>query len=279
MTLRKAWRRLSNRTPRCLLLLIVAVLYCFMLGPIVITAATSFNEGNTSKFPPEGFSLRWWEKALSPEWFDPLLFTLYLASLVGFLSLLLGLMLSFGLTRYRFPGRDAISVVTFGPIILPNIVIGVALLQFLVYAGMNQYIGLTGLVIGHLVISLPYAVRTISISLQAMPPNVELAAANLGARPSTVLREITLPLIKSGIFAGVIFAFIHSFNDINISLFLSTPSYQVINVKVLGHLDHGFEPVIAAVAVLTFAVPLLLVYVTERFVGIGDFLYGPNKRK
>lgn len=279
MTAKQIFRRVMNRGPRWILRTFVFLIFVFMLGPIVITAATTINEGSYSRFPPQGFSLKWWQMALSPEWLRPLWFTFYLAAIVGFISLLFGLLLAFALTRYRFPGRDALSTLAFGPIILPNLVIGIALLQMFVYLGLQQYIGLTGLIIGHLVISLPYAVRTISVSLQSMPPNLELAAMNLGASRWIILKEITLPLIKSGIFAGTIFAFIHSFNDINVALFLSTPTAQVINIKILGHLEYGFEPVVAAVAMMTLVVPLLMVFITERYIGIGDFIYGSRRRR
>jgi len=270
-------RRLRTRAPGWLLRAVVALLYLFMLGPIAITAATSFTAGNFSRFPPEGLSLRWWKRALAPDWLDPLLFTLQLGAIVAALSLVLGTMLAFGMARYPFRGRDLIGTMTFGPIILPHLVIGIALLQALVSLGFTGLVGMVGLVIGHLVICVPYVVRTVLVSLQAMPRNVELAAMNLGASRGTVLRTITLPLIKSGVFAGVVFAFIHSFNDINVALFLSTPTERVINIRILGQLNSGFEPVIAAVAIMTLIVPMVLVYFAERFFGIGDFIYGARR--
>ncbi len=278
MTGRRLWLRITNRAPGWMLRAYVFLILVFMIGPIVITAATSFNEGQISRFPPEGFSLKWWGLAFSEEWFDPILFTLKLAVLVTFLSLLMSLPLAFGLARYSFHGRTAVSVMTLGPLTLPNLVIGVAILQTLIFVGLRDWIGFPALIIGHLIICLPYAVRTIMISLQTIPPNVERAAMNLGASPLVVLRSIIMPLIKSGFFAGAVFAFIHSFNDVNISIFLSSPLEQVINVKILGTLEFGFEPVVAAVAVITFAIPLILVYVINRYIAIGDFLYGGRNR-
>lgn len=279
MTPRTFYKRACNKAPGFLLKSIVAVLFIFMIGPIVITAATSINAGEQSRFPPEGFSLQWWQMALSREWLEPIWFTFKLGMIVAVLSTVLALALAFGVTRYTFIGRDAISTLAFGPLILPNLVIGIALLQMFVYFGMARHIGLVGLIIGHLVICLPYAVRTIGVSLQAMPQNLERAAMNLGASRWVILREITFPLIKSGMFAGGVFAFIHSFNDINIALFLSTPRAQVVNIKVLGHLEHGFEPVIAAVAMLTLAIPLLLVFMAQKYIGIGDFIYGSKNKR
>lgn len=275
---RRLWLKVSNRAPGWILRGYVFLILVFMIGPIMITAATSFNEGQISRFPPEGFSLKWWQEAFTAEWLDPILFTLKLAVFVTFLSLAASLPLAFGLVRYRFPGRDAVSIMSLGPLTLPNLVIGVAILQTLIFFGLRDWIGFPALIIGHLVICMPYAVRTIMVSLQTIPPNVERAAMNLGATPQIVMRSIVMPLIKSGLFAGAVFAFIHSFNDVNISIFLSSPLEQVINVKILGTLEFGFEPVVAAVAVITFAIPLALVYGINRYVAIGDFLYGARNR-
>src|ERR671935_2624856 len=102
-------------TPWGALRAVVIFIYVFMLGPIVITAAVSFNQSNRSQFPPRGFSLQWWQKAFSAEWVDPLVFSFKLGCLAALLSTLLALPLAFALTRYRFRGRAAIAALTLGP--------------------------------------------------------------------------------------------------------------------------------------------------------------------
>src|SRR5262249_14756403 len=201
------WR--SNYGPWALLRSVVVLVYLFSLGPILITAAVSFNSTNRSFFPPRGFSLRWWERAFAPEWIDPLVFSLKLGALTALLSTLLALPLAFALSRYRFRGRDALVALTLGPLMLPSLVTGVGLLQLFQYVGWREYLGFGALVIGHVVICLPFAVRTVAISLHTPPPSVELAAASLGATRWRTLRHVVLPLIKSGIVAGAVFAFIH----------------------------------------------------------------------
>jgi putative spermidine/putrescine transport system permease protein len=253
---------------------LVICVYVFMLGPILITAAVSFNESNRSQFPPRGFSLQWWAKALSPEWVDPLVFSLKLGTLAALISTALALPLAFALTRHRFAGRDAMVALTLGPLMLPALVTGVGLLQLFQYAGLRDYIGFSALLVGHVVICLPFAVRTVAISLHTMPPSVELAAASLGARPARTLVHVVFPLIKSGMVAGAVFAFVHSFTDVNLSLFLVRPGEQPITVKILGFLEFGFAPTLAAVSVITLLLPLALVVVVERITGLGDFIYG-----
>jgi putative spermidine/putrescine transport system permease protein len=265
-------------TPWAALRAVVVFVYVFMLGPILITAAVSFNESNRSQFPPRGFSLQWWQRALSPEWVDPLWFSLKLGTLTALLSTLLALPLAFALARYRFKGREAIVALTLGPLMLPALVTGVGLLQFFQYAGLREYIGFTALLVGHIVICLPFAVRTVAISLHTLPPNLELAAASLGASPWRTLWHVVFPLTKSGIIAGAVFAFVHSFTNVNLSLFLVRPGEQPITIKILGFLEFGFAPTLAAVSVITLILPLVLVAIVEKVSGLGDFIYGERER-
>ncbi|HVE48016.1 MAG TPA: ABC transporter permease [Casimicrobiaceae bacterium] len=257
---------------------LVIVVYVFMLGPILITAAVSFNQTNRSLFPPRGFSLMWWQRALSAEWVDPLVFSFKLASIAALISTLLALPLAFAIARRRFPGREAMIALTLGPLMLPALVTGVGLLQLFQYAGLREQIGFTALLIGHVVICLPFAVRTVAISLATLPPNVEFAAASLGASRVRTLLHVVMPLIKSGVIAGALFAFVHSFTDVNLSLFLARPGEQPITVKILGFLEFGFAPTLAAVSVITLLLPLALVAIVQRISGLGDFLYAERQR-
>jgi putative spermidine/putrescine transport system permease protein len=270
------WR--ANTGPWALLRTVVVFVYLFSLGPILITAAVSFNQTNRSFFPPRGFSFRWWERAFAPEWIDPLLFSLKLGTLTAFFSTLLALPLAFALFRYRFRGRDALLALTLGPLMLPSLVTGVGLLQLFQYLGWREYVGFTALLVGHVVICLPFAVRTVGISLHTLPPHVELAAASLGATRWRTLRHIVFPLIKSGVVAGAVFAFIHSFTDVNLSIFLARPGQMPVTVKILGFLEFGFAPTLAAISVITLLLPLMLVAIVERVSGLGDFIYGDRHR-
>ena len=264
--------------PWTLLKVTVAAIYLFILGPIAITAAVSFNATNRSFFPPRGFSLRWWGEAFSPQWIQPLLFSLELAALTAIVATAVGVPLAFAFQRYEFPGKTIIRTITLGPLILPTLVTGIALLQFLTVIGLGRWLGYWALLIGHVIICLPFSVRTIAISLQAMPGSVEQAATNLGAGPLAVLRYVTFPLIMPGIFAGMAFAFIHSFTDINMSLFIARPGQRPVTVAIMSFLDFGFAPTLAALSILSLLIPLVLVALLGRFVGIGNFLYQEQGR-
>jgi putative spermidine/putrescine transport system permease protein len=255
-----------------------ATVYLFILAPILVTAAVSFNVVNQSRFPPVGFSLRWWREALDPRWLGPLTFSMELAAVSAMIATVLGLLLAFGLVRHRFPGRDLIATLSLGPLALPALVTGIALLQILNLTGIEALSGFPALAIGHVVICLPFTVRTTTISLLAMPPRVEQAAYSLGATPREVLFQVTLPLIKSGVFAGAVFAFIQSFTDYSVSLFLSRPGASTISVAILGFLDYGFTPTLASVAVITLVVPLVLIGVVQHYFRVGDFIFGSSSR-
>ena len=252
---------------------VVAAIYAFALGPIVITATVSFNAVNQSRLPPVGFSLRWWSEALTPRWLGPLAFSIELSLAVAVLAVLVGFPLAYAVARYRFPGRSFLEALALGPLALPALVTGIGLLQLLQLAGLGALFGLPALVLGHLVICLPFAVRTIGVSLLSIPRNAEQAAMSLGAHPFMAFREVTLPLVKSGVFAGASFAFVQSFTDYSISLFLARPGSQPITVTILSFLEFGFAPTLAAVAVLTMIVPIVLIGAVQRFFRVGEFLY------
>ena len=149
---------------------------------------------------------------------------------------------------------------------------GIALLQFLTLAGVGNWIGLPALVIGHVVICLPFMVRTLSISLDSIPVNAEIAAASLGASPLRVLIEVTLPIARPA-GSGMIFAFISSFDDINLALFVARPGQSPLTVQIMQFLEYGFSPTLAALSIISLLVPLGLVALFGRLVGIGNFIY------
>jgi putative spermidine/putrescine transport system permease protein len=263
--------------PWATLRIVVGAVFAFILGPIVITAAVSFNGTARSVFPPQGFSLRWWSEALEWKWLDPLIFSLELAALVALVSSLTGTMVAFAMVRGQFRGKALVEMLLMGPLILPSLVTGIALLQFLHAMGLGSFVGFWGLLIGHVIICLPFSVRTVAIALKTMPASLEAAAASLGASTGSVLRRVTLPVIGGGVFAGMAFSFVHSFTDVNLSLFLASPGERPVTVAILSFLEFGFAPTLAAVSMISLFIPLLLIMVLQRFVPIGDFLYAQER--
>lgn len=251
----------------------VAVAYLFMLVPILVTVVVSFNAGTRSAFPPEGWSLRWWSEALGPSWRGPILFSLKLSTVAALLSTAMALPLAFGLVRREFPGKKLLIVFVLGPLMLPTLVTGIGLLQVFHWSGLFGGMNFLSLLIGHIVICIPFSVRTISVSLAGLPASLEAAAASLGATRWRILIDVILPLTRNGMIAGALFSFIHSFTDVNLSLFLAGPEATPITVRILGFLQYGFAPTLAAISAISLAIPLILFALVQRTAKLGEFVY------
>ena len=251
----------------------LAAVFGFIFLPTVVLTAVSLNRGSVMVFPPEGLSLRWWALALTDKWTAGILFSLRLAVGASLIAGALAVPCALGLARGRLPGRALVTSLVLSPLALPEIVTGAAMLQALHLAGLRALVGFTGLLLGHVVITAPYVVRTMLVSLTALPPDAERAAANLGADPWRVFRFVTLPLARNGLFAGMVFAFILSFNNISISLFLVKPGAVTVPMQLLQAMEYGMSPDIAAVAILTVLINLTAIALAERRAKASRFLY------
>lgn len=265
--------RVERLVPTVLYRVALTTILAFIAAPIVVVLLSSVNSTQYLRFPPEGFSLRWWEAALTERWLGPTWLSLQLAAATALAASVLGTLAALGIHRGTFPGREALLALLLSPLILPQIVTGAALLQFTAIMDVRWLLGFPALLLGHIVITLPYAIRTVLISLQGVDRRLEWAAQDLGADPLRTFRRVTLPLIKNGVFAGFVFAFIVSFNDVPISLFLGRPGNVPIPIAILGHVESRFDPAVSAVAVVTIIIVLALIAVGERFARVSEFIY------
>jgi putative spermidine/putrescine transport system permease protein len=246
-----------------------AALFAFLALPMLIVVAVSFNAGEFVHFPPRGFSVRWFRHVFEGANFGPaILNSLELAVLSTLGSLLIGVPAALALIRYAVPFRDAIQAFLLSPLSLPLIVFGVALLFFAGAIGLQ--LSFIGLLAGHVVITVPYVLRTVVAVYGALDRQLEEAALVLGADELTCFRRITLPLIKPGIIAGSIFAFLTSFDNVPVSIFLTKTDTMTLPVAILSYLVYSFDPSVAAVSSLQvlFAVAVLLLL--ERTYGLGQ---------
>jgi putative spermidine/putrescine transport system permease protein len=247
-----------------------------LLLPLVLILATSFTTASYVSFPPVGFSLRGYAEALRKwEYFESFFLSLWVGVVTAAVATVLGALVALGIVRYRFPGRDAVNAFFMSPLILPTIVIGIALLQF--YNRFGLAATPVSLMIGHVIITTPYAIRLVASSLTGMDRSIELAARNLGAAPIRAFLKVTLPLIRPGIVAGGIFAFITSFDNITLSVFLATPRMVPLPVRIYTVLDQPIEPWLIALCSLVILWTGLLILVIERIVGLRG-LYGAEAR-
>jgi putative spermidine/putrescine transport system permease protein len=243
------------------------LVYVGLCLPAVIIVAASFTAGDALRFPPEGLSLRWYEAALSSDPFMNSLWTsVKLACLATIGALSIGLSAAMALDRYRFRGREVIRSLTLSPLVVPMVVLGIALLQFLAWMKLNQtYVGLLA---GHVLITLPYVVRTLSASLVLFDRSIEQAAANLRATPWRVLRLVTLPILLPAIVSATVFAFVTSFGNVTLSIFLGTSRATTLPVQIFTYVEQNYDPVLAAVSALVILVTLVVIVIIEKLVGV-----------
>lgn len=247
---------------------VVTLLYLFLLAPIVIVVIAAFNSGEYLRFPPEGFSLRWFRAlATSDTFIDAFLFSLQLAVIVTILSTVIGTAAALYIVRHAGWTRTPLQLLMISPLPVPAILTGIALLIFFYTTDIIRS-SFTHLVIGHTLVCLPYVFLTVSTVLVGFDRTLEEAARSLGAGPITTFFRITLPILKSGILSGAVFAFIISFDEFPISLLLSGVGNTPLPVQLFDYLRFSFDPTAAAVSTVTIVMTVIVVLVTERLVGL-----------
>ncbi|MBL8837403.1 MAG: ABC transporter permease [Alphaproteobacteria bacterium] len=247
--------------------LVVALVYGFILIPIVIVLAVSFSADNYIVFPPSGWSLRWYGTLLAtPTLFEAFRVSVMLAALVTVLALACGMPAAFLIARHRFRGRDALFGFFTAPLLLPTLVLALALL--LAFHPWGLAATVPGLVLAHLTVTLPFVIRILTTAFANLTPDVEDAAATLGARPFTVFRRVTLPLVVPGLIAATALAFLLSFDETVISLFISGPRLQTLPVAVYHYVERRTDPAIAALSALMITGSIAIVVLVERMVGL-----------
>jgi putative spermidine/putrescine transport system permease protein len=240
--------------------------------PLLLTLYLSVFDEKLILFPPHAYTLDWYSQI--PATFGAPIWTslrLGVAATVG--SLLIGVPAGIGLFRHRFRGKTIISTLLLAPITVPGIALGLAVYIVLVFIDINADSALTGsltgLVLAHVTISTPWVVRLCLASLATHDSAAEEAAASLGANAFRVIWRVTLPAMRPGIIAGALFAFVISFENLELALFLSSPGVTTLPVAVLQYLEYHIDPMVAAVAVAQTVGIALLLLLLDRFVRLG----------
>lgn len=247
-----------------------------LLLPLVVIVMTSFTTLGYVSFPPQGFTLKWYAEALrKTEFLDSFYLSLGVAAVTAGVATLLGTPVAVGVVRYRFPGRDLVNAFFMSPLVLPTVVIGIALLQFYNRIGLGATS--LSLVLGHVIITTPYAIRLVAASLTGLDPAIERAARNLGAAPLLAFVKVTLPLIAPGIAAGAIFAFVTSFDNVTISVFLATPRMVTLPVRIYNLWDQPIYPWLVAICSLVIVWTVLLIAIIERVVSVRGLFGGGDR--
>ncbi|WP_163544479.1 ABC transporter permease [Occultella kanbiaonis] len=250
--------------------------YIVMLVPILFVVVTAFTAGSTLRFPPEGFSLRWFEAALTYTPFtSSLVSSLILAVISAALALALGVPVALAIHRGKLPGKALVEGLFLSPLIVPELVVGLALYQQLMVGfGLDNF---QTLLFGHTVLMFPYAVRVTGASLALIDPAVEDAARGLGASAGRTFFSITLPLLRPGLFSAALLSFITSFNNVPLSLLLQSRDFRTLPVVMLDYVQQNYDPIVAAISVLILAATVLVAVIAERTVGFAKVFGGINR--
>ena len=241
-----------------------------LLLPVVIVVLAGLTAGEYLTFPPQGLSLRWVIAFLrSPTFFPAYLFSLELAAITMAISTVLGTMAAVFLTRSRFRGVSAMRGLFMSPIVLPGLVLGLALYVFYVTTNIGLARSFGGLLVGHVLVTAPFVLAAVSASLVGFDLALEEAARSLGASPWQAFRLVTLSSIAPGVSAGSIFAFIISFGQFDLSLYLGTPNLTGLPYAMYISLRYKFEPTAAAAGVFAIVLVVASMALSSRLVNLG----------
>lgn len=261
-------KRIADDLSLIVLVTLVGLALALLLVPMLVSVVMSFDGRSfMGAFPPPEYSLRWYERFFSNNFYlRGLKTSMILAILATLISTAIGVCAAIFLDRYHFRGKDALSSFFFSPLIVPAVVIGFALLMFFSMIGL--YDGFSRLLGGHVIVTVPYTIRATLASLVGIRKTMIEAALSLGANERQAFWNITFPLAKTGIMAGAVFAFALSIDDVAVSLFLADPSTYTLPVALISMMRANFDLTIAAASVVLVALTLVLILVLDRAVGL-----------
>jgi putative spermidine/putrescine transport system permease protein len=246
---------------------LVLVLLGFMTLPTVIVLVASFNPTEIMAFPPSGWSLRWYVNALSyPQFQRAALNSVIVTGISALVALPLGTAAALALGRGRVRRRALWTAILLSPLVIPGVAAGLGML--ILAASLGVLTSRVVLIVVHVIVVLPFVVRSVSVSVANLDPQLERAAASLGASPWRVFRRVTLPLLRPGLFAAFLFALIVSVNEFVVSLFVSTRMTEILPVAMFTYVVNYTDPTMAAVSVIFIGATLVGVVAADRYLNL-----------
>jgi len=232
---------------------------CFLIAPIVAAIILSFSSVSMLLIPPPGFSLQWYEAALSERKFiSGFINSFQIALASSLIAGVVGTLAAVALNNYRFNGRETLRILLLLPLIVPSIVIGLGLLQSYTLVGAGG-VGFWQVTMGHAVIGIPYVVYMVLAAMTHYDIRLEHAAQSLGASRLQTFFGVTFPMISTGVLAGIAFAFLVSFDEVALSLFLTRGN--TLPLRLVQHIQYYADPSVAAVSTLTTVASIVLLLV------------------
>lgn len=248
---------MPSRTPWWLIAVGVVV-GVWLIAPVLIVIPLSFTGRDSFQFPPESWSLDYYVNFFTDRrWREALVASVILAVVVAAFSTVLGSLAAFGLVRARFPGKSLVNGFVLAPLVAPGIVVAVAV--FGVFLSWRLTGSFVGFVLAHSMLAIPFVVVTVTTSLQSFDRILERAAASLGAGRLTTFFRITLPNILPGVLTGALFAFVTSFDEVVVALYLQSPSFRTLPVKMYSSVSSETDPTIAAASTVILVLTTALI--------------------
>jgi putative spermidine/putrescine transport system permease protein len=261
---------------------IAALTLAFLVLPFIVVMGASLDDSSAYRinFPPTRLSLGTYLE-IPPSYLRGLGTSLMVASGVAVMATGIGLMAALGIVRGRLIGREVIQSFFRLPVQIPLVVTGAVFLQFYYLVagltGWNAMRGISGLMIAHVFVAVPYVVGSISVVLARMDPALDEAAASLGATPWATFRQVTLPLLRPGMLAGLLYSFIVSFGDVPIAVFLVGADISTLPVQIFQDMQFDFKPSMLAISALIVVFSLAAILVAQKIAGLEFVL--PSGRK
>lgn len=245
----------------------IVVFFVFLLAPLAILVAVSFNP-TAMVFPPEGFTLKWYGTILEkPDFIRSAGASTMLGVMTALLSTGFGVLAAIGLQRYNGALKGPISALLMSPLFIPAIIVALALFQIIFTLGVVNNIWV--LLAAHVVVTLPYPVRNVMAQMENFDMRLEEAALSVGATPRQALLRVTLPLLKASIVPSLIITFILSWNNYTVSVFLANKDWTTLPLQLRAYLQYEYEPFVAAMSTMLIIASAVLLVIVDRTVGLG----------
>jgi putative spermidine/putrescine transport system permease protein len=246
---------------------VTAVLVLLLLcAPLIVLFGVALNDGPQQLFPPKGLSLRWFVNIFARDGFiKAIVFSIELALLATAASLMLGVLAGLAIVRYRFFGRDLLMTLFMSPLIVPQVVVGMAFLM--AFSAARIHSSFLALFVLHVILALPFAIRVVVASLTRFRISLEEAARSLGAPPWKAFFLVTFPVIRSGVVSAGVFAFVASFENFTATQFLVWDR-TTLPVEIFSYVQTENDPTGAAMSALVVLVVACLVLLLHRYINV-----------
>lgn len=253
-----------------LLNIFVTLVYLFLFAPLFIILLTAFGPDEVVTFPPRGFSLRWFDRVFASGTFTrTFIMSLQISFIATFIALLVGIPIAYAMSRYDFKGKEVIKGFFFSPVLIPGIVFGFSLFNFIIVK--LRFPIYQSLIIGHTIVVLPYIIRVIGSSLENFDYSIEEAATSLGSSQLNTFFKIVLPNISSGVVAAFMLAFINSFNSVPVSIFITGPGISTLPISMMNYVEYYYDPTVSALSVILMIMTIFIMFIIEKTLGLSYF--------